>query len=262
MATFRFLSPANPTTTTISSPSSVTTFSISGNGTVSSPYSGASTNQGLHNTTANATFSIGGTGTATIQYNVTISSEQGFDFGRILKNGVQELNVSGVTTTHIGSFLVSSGDTVQVQYFKDGSVNSNNDVFTINSLYIADPPTVKFLGASTFRFIDPLPQTANPNIPSFSMSNCITNFGTALCTYSWTVRNNDALTATVDSGPSSPPSYDSRSVNSNTTSSTITQTSVESFNDGQNAFGSVFARATASGKTASTIVREDTSTLI
>jgi hypothetical protein len=156
MATFRFLSPTNPTTT-ISSPSSVTTFSISGSGTVSSPYSGASTNQGLHNTTANATFSIGGTGTATIEYNVTISSEQGFDFGRILKNGVQELNVSGVTTTHIGSFLVSNGDTIQVQYFKDGSANANNDVFTINSLYIANPPTVKFLGATTLKFIDTPP---------------------------------------------------------------------------------------------------------
>lgn len=102
--------------------------------------------------------------------------------------------------------------------------------------------------------------TANPTIPSFSMSSCITDFDTALCTYSWTVRNNDALTATVDSGPSSPPSYDSRSVNSNTTSATITQTGVESFNDGFTAFGSVFARATASGKSASTIVRADTST--
>ena len=103
--------------------------------------------------------------------------------------------------------------------------------------------------------------TANPNIPSFSLSNCISGFG-VICTYTWTVRNNDALTATVDSGPTSPPSYDSRSVASNTTSSTITQTGVESFTDGFTAFGSVFARATASGKSASAIVREDTSTSI
>jgi len=104
--------------------------------------------------------------------------------------------------------------------------------------------------------------TADPTIPSFSMSNCITDFFGTFCNYSWQVRNNDALTATVVSGPSSPPSYDSRSVNSNTTSATITQNGVESSSDGFTAFGSVFARATASGKPASTIVRADTSTSI
>jgi hypothetical protein len=104
--------------------------------------------------------------------------------------------------------------------------------------------------------------TANPTIPSFSMSNCITDFFGTFCNYSWQVRNNDALTATVESDVSSPPAYDSRSLASNTTSSTITKNSVESFSDGSTAFGSVFARATASGKSVSTIVVANTSTSI
>jgi hypothetical protein len=104
--------------------------------------------------------------------------------------------------------------------------------------------------------------TANPTIPNFSMSNCTSGFFGTFCTYSWQVRNNDAATATVTSGPQTPPTYDSRSLASNTTSPTITQTNVESFSDGFNAFGSVFARATASGKSASTIIVANTSTSI
>jgi hypothetical protein len=164
----------------MSEPTSITTFTISGEGTESSPYFGNSTNQGLHNTTANATFSIVGAGTATLEYNVNISSETNFDFGRIRKNGNIELQVSGAGN-HTGSFSVSAGDNVQVQYFKDGSVNSGLDVFALNSLFITGSPTVRFLGAATFKFIDPL-TTANPDIPSFSISNCISGFG-VICTF-------------------------------------------------------------------------------
>ena len=252
MATLKLLK-----TLGMSGPTTTTSFTISGEGTQSSPYFGNSTNSGLHNTTANATFSIVGSGTATLQYDVDISSETNFDFGRIIKNGVNQLQVSG-TSNHQGTFSVSGGDTVQVQYSKDGSVNAGLDVFQINALFIIGSPNLRFLGAATFKFIDPL-VTANPDIPSFSMSNCISGFG-VLCTYTWTVRNNDAATATVDSGPSNPPSYDSRSLASNTTSTTITQTSVDSFTDGFTAFGTVFARATASGKATSTIIEATTST--
>jgi hypothetical protein len=243
MATLRLLLPTNPSTT-ISSPSSITNFSISGSGTVSSPYSGASTNQGLHNTTANATFSIGGTGTATIEYNVTISSEQNFDFGRILKNGVQELNVSGPTTTHIGSFTVSGLDTVQIQYVKDGSANANNDVFTINSLYIADPPTVKFLGATTLKFIDASTVTNAPSIQYISRFGFGDEFS-----YSYRVTNLDPSTADVDSDVNfSPPSLVYRvTLGSNVQSSTITSDPMI----GPSA--TIYARAIASGKSFSTI---------
>jgi len=161
MATLKLLN-----ATAMSGPTTTTNFTIFGLGTEGSPYSGNSTNSGLHNTTANATFLITGSGTGTLEYDVTISSEQNFDFGRILKNGVQQLNVSGPTTTHTGSFSVSPSDSVQVQYIKDGSVNGGLDVFTVNSLFITGSPTVRFLGASTFRFIDQTPTLSAPSIGS------------------------------------------------------------------------------------------------
>jgi len=242
MATLKYLNATTPTTT-ISSPSSVTTFSVSGSGTQSSPYSGASTNQGISSSTANVSFSIAGTGTAEIYYNVNISSEANFDFGRIIKNSVNQLQVSDIGN-HIGSFPVSSGDTIQLQYSKDGSVNSNSDVFTINSLYIANPQTIRFLGASTFRFVDPLPPTSTPtiNFVSGSYNSFIDAFQ-----YTWTVRNNDATTADVWSAvDNSTPTGNLRNLASTATSSNITGGSVFSS-------AVIYARAQASGKSMSAV---------
>ena len=154
----------------MSGPTTTTTFTISGLGTEGSPYSGNSTNSGLHNTTANATFLITGSGTGTLEYDVTISSEQNYDFGRIRKNGNIELQVSGAGN-HTGSFSVSAGDNVQVQYFKDGSVNSGLDVFTVNSLFITGSPTVRFLGAATSTFLD---QTQTPTLSEPSIGSNFT----------------------------------------------------------------------------------------
>ena len=168
----------------------------------------------------------------------------------ILKRGATTIISSNTTSSNASvslsrtSLTASSLHTIECYISRSGFTNSDSTI----------------IGFSTFE--STTVATSNPTIPSFSMSNCVSSNFSIFCTYSWQVRNNDALTAIVDSGPSSPPTYDSRSVNSNTTSATITQTSVESFNDGQTAFGSVFARATASGKTASTIIRADTSTSI
>jgi hypothetical protein len=170
MATLKLLN-----ATAMSGPTTTTNFTIVGEGTQGSPYSGNSTNSGLHNTTANATFSIVGASTGTLQYDVNISSEQNYDFGRIRKNGNIELQVSGAGN-HTGSFSVSAGDNVQVQYFKDGSVNSGLDVFTVNSLFITGSPTVRFLGAATSRFLD---QTVTPtlSVPSIGGLTCTVFIG-------------------------------------------------------------------------------------
>jgi hypothetical protein len=165
MATLKLLN-----ATAMSGPTTTTNFTIFGLGTEGSPYSGNSTNSGLHNTTANATFLITGSGTGTLEYDVTISSEQNYDFGRIRKNGNIELQVSGAGN-HTGSFSVSAGDNVEVQYFKDGSVNSGLDVFTVNSLFITGSPTVRFLGAATSTFLD---QTQTPTLSEPSIGSNFT----------------------------------------------------------------------------------------
>jgi hypothetical protein len=210
MATLKLLN-----ATAISGPTTTTTFTISGLGTEGSPYFGNSTNSGLHNTTANATFSIVGASTGTLQYDVDISSETNFDFGRIRKNGNIELQVSG-TGNHTGSFSVSAGDNVQVQYFKDGSVNSGLDVFTVNSLFITGSPTVRFLGAATFKFIDQTPTLSVPSIGSLSCTifvsfdnEVVVNFGgsannsgieSITIRYSFNANFSESGTTTVNGG--------------------------------------------------------------
>jgi hypothetical protein len=235
----------------MSEPTSITTFTISGEGTESLPYFGNSTNQGLHGTTANATFSIVGAGTATLEYNVDISSETNFDFGRIRKNGNIELQVSG-TGNHTGSFSVSNGDSVQVQYFKDGSVNTGSDTFTVNSLFITGSPTVRFLGGSTLRFVD-LSQTTMPTFNSAS-ATC-TGFFPNTCSVTWRMRNADDTTATINSEANSTSTnfHTDFSVPPNELGSSVTQTGVEAFNDGFSEFIVIYARATATGKSTSNL---------
>jgi hypothetical protein len=244
MATLKLLN-----ATGITGPTSTSNFTISGLGTAGSPYSGNSTNSGLHNTTANASFTITGSGTGTLEYDVTISSEQNFDLGRILKNGVAQLTVSGPTTTHTGNFSVSAGDSVQVQYSKDGSVNGGLDVFTVNSLFITGSPTARFLGTSTFKFLDSVPQTATPTITDLRCEYF--SFGDTYA-MSVTVRNNDTTSAILTVSKNSSMSGSSSSGSNiafNASTTLSTESSLSPFSGTQTAY----ATATATGKTVSNI---------
>lgn len=105
-------------------------------------------------------------------------------------------------------------------------------------------PTVRFLGASTFRFIDTLPTTSTPTINFVSSSY---NSFLDVFEYRWTVRNNDATTADVFSQiDNSTPTGNQRTLASNATSSNIT---------GGSTFSSavIYARAQASGKNMSAV---------
>jgi hypothetical protein len=105
-------------------------------------------------------------------------------------------------------------------------------------------PTVRFLGASTFRFIDTLPTTSTPTINFVSSSY---NSFLDVFQYTWTVRNNDATTADVFSQiDNSTPTGNQRTLASNATSSNIT---------GGSTFSSavIYARAQASGKNMSAV---------
>lgn len=107
-------------------------WSISGNGTATSPYSGNSTNQFLNSTTATATFFTVGFGT--LNWNIIVSSESIFDFCGLNIGGVTIFTISGINVPRIGSQLVPSNTVVQVFYTKDFSVSQGTDTATINSL--------------------------------------------------------------------------------------------------------------------------------
>lgn len=103
--------------------------------------------------------------------------------------------------------------------------------------------TLKFLGASTLKFIDPA-LTVAPSIQFIGSSN--PSFGNY--TFTWRVTNLDPVTATVVSDfEVTPPTGNSVSLASNTQSSNIASGTV------QGNVGTVYARATATGKTASNI---------
>jgi hypothetical protein len=101
--------------------------------------------------------------------------------------------------------------------------------------------TTKFLGTATLKFLDGTAQTLAPDIIYQNRIGFGGNYD-----YTWRVKNNDASTATVTSETTSPPFLNGVSLSSGATSGNIT--------DGP--FGesvTIYARATASGKTASNI---------
>jgi hypothetical protein len=97
--------------------------------------------QGSHsfvstNTTDNSTsaieFDIKTSGTLELHYK--ISSEENFDFGRILINGSQVLEVSGDKNFQLFSQQVAPNDTVRIEYDKDESISRNSDAFFIDNI--------------------------------------------------------------------------------------------------------------------------------
>lgn len=100
-------------------------FSYSGSGTSGSPYSGQSTNQGRHGTTASIRFQKN-SATSMVNIVVSVSSEGGYDYGRLYINGSRLWNTSGS-----GSYTYNgTGQSIQIDYYKDGSVNSGSDRVT------------------------------------------------------------------------------------------------------------------------------------
>lgn len=103
-------------------------FSFYGYGTSSSPYSGKSTNQGLHGTTASISF-FKNSPTTNVHINVSVSSEYNYDYGRLYINGSRLWNTSGS-----GSYTYNGpGQDIRIDYYKDGSVDSGSDmvIFTM-----------------------------------------------------------------------------------------------------------------------------------
>ena len=93
-------------------------------------FSGRSTNQGLHNTTAEAVFNVEGT----IYGRGEVSSESGYyygnygDYGRFYVNESLVWSISGRRVSYIDRF-VAGQETVRFEYDKDGYGSSLDDTF-------------------------------------------------------------------------------------------------------------------------------------
>ena len=91
-----------------------------------------STNHG-NGTTGEISFIVLHDGVVTLNYGV--SSESGFDYFRIYKNGSQVVGIAGSYSNVVRDIEVKAGDTLSFRYTKDGSVSSGSDCgwFTITS---------------------------------------------------------------------------------------------------------------------------------
>jgi len=119
---------------------SSSSMTVSGDGSSGNPFTATSTNK-IRNSTGSALFTIAG-GSGTIDWQITSSSENNFDFARIFYNGSQLSAVSGNGSSDSGQITnVQAGDTVEFRYTKDGSVDRFNDEGVLNSLvFTPDPP--------------------------------------------------------------------------------------------------------------------------
>lgn len=139
-------------------------WTISGSGIVSGKFYGNSTNgvgSGTHSTRGVVSFEV--TGNGTLHFKTTVSSEINYDYGRvILKRGgtYYYLNISftnlssdssdtnndqkarGISGSNVtfntpsNGFAVNNGDIIQFEYYKDGSVDNNDDKYYIDELWI------------------------------------------------------------------------------------------------------------------------------
>tara|TARA_B100001093_G_scaffold519519_1_gene608924 strand:+ start:1615 stop:2577 length:963 start_codon:yes stop_codon:yes gene_type:complete len=101
-------------------------FNYSGTGTSSDPFTGQSTNQGRHYSTAVINFTSPAV-SGYVYINITVSSETNYDFGIVNFGGIQYFRQSGAVSSNLQLTATGSSQTIQIQYYKDGSVNSRND---------------------------------------------------------------------------------------------------------------------------------------
>jgi hypothetical protein len=75
----------------------------------------------------------------TLKWDCTASSEENYDFGRLLINGNQVFSISG-TQNSSGTATVTTATSVILRYRKDWTITQGQDRMTVNSLYVADLP--------------------------------------------------------------------------------------------------------------------------
>lgn len=101
----------------------------SGTGVSSSPYEGHSTNYGVHGSTGTIKYKANGSGTVYVK--MQVSSESGYDFGRVIVNGSTKFVYAGGGNNgyqwNYHPFPVTNGQIIEFRYTKDGSVNTSQD---------------------------------------------------------------------------------------------------------------------------------------
>jgi hypothetical protein len=116
-------------------------------------FTGESSNN-TNNSEGNAVFQANSDGT--VYYKIRTSSEANYDFSRIKLGSSQQDSCSGSSGVAEGSFGVSAGDSIEVEYTKDGSVSSFNDKGYLDYLYMTSSngagqgiPISAYYGADT-----------------------------------------------------------------------------------------------------------------
>jgi len=113
-------------------PNSSNLMVISGDGTSASPYTGYSNSVGQDSTTAY--FETSAPQDGTVYFDITVSSEENYDFARILVENVPVAEISG-EASFASNTTVSRADRVRFEYVKDGTQQDGSDAAWLNSLY-------------------------------------------------------------------------------------------------------------------------------
>ena len=83
-------------------------------------------------------FKVNTTGILTFQ--ICASSESGYDYGHIIKNGAAALGSVTGSSCFTSTVGVSTNDTIMIRYYKDSSDTAGLDRVSISYLYVAPPP--------------------------------------------------------------------------------------------------------------------------
>ncbi len=104
----------------------------------SSTYKWSASGNSLTSTNKNngssSTYKITATAPMTVSFNYSVSSESGYDFLEIYKNGSQVNKISGQSSTYSYSTTLNAGEYITFTYKKDGSSSSGSDTAYITNL--------------------------------------------------------------------------------------------------------------------------------
>lgn len=120
---------------------------FSGTGDPATPLTGYVGGNNIHSSTREVQLRFNRAGV--LRWDMAASSETRWDPGRLIVDGVERVSVSGTNNNNssfpqlsTGTVTVTTASTAIVRFTKDNSVSSGQDRVNVNSLYVADPPSV------------------------------------------------------------------------------------------------------------------------
>lgn len=119
--------------------------SFSGSGDFATPLTGYVGGNGIHSSTREVQLRFNKAGI--LRWDMAASSENRWDPGRLIVDGVERVSVSGIDSNNVnfpqlstGTVTVTTASVAIVRFTKDNTVSAGQDRVNVNSLYVANAP--------------------------------------------------------------------------------------------------------------------------